>query len=240
MLEQAQKSQTQVLLVVGGKQPRWPECHYPNWSRSLSVSQRQAQLLTFVKDTVSRYHDHPAIWGWQVENEPLFSFGIGCDPVDRQFLIAEVEAVKQLDPTRPIVMTDSGELRPWREAMRMSDIFGTTLYRDVHTPYFGYFHWPLPPLYYQLKSYLARSVFAHDNQRTLIAELQAEPWSQKGLFHDPLYLQLQSFPVSKLQYNIEFAQKTGFEEIYLWGVEWWYYMQMQGHPEYIEYAKKVL
>ncbi len=155
------------------------------------------------------------------------------------FLTKEIAVVKRLDTTRPVVLTDSGELRPWREAMRQSEIFGTTLYRDVTTPYFGAFHWPLPPLYYQLKSTLARSVFAQQNQRTIIAELQAEPWSQQGISFDPLQNQLKAFPVRKLAYNIDFAKKTGFDEFYLWGVEWWYYMQTQDRPEYLDFAKQV-
>jgi hypothetical protein len=38
---------------------------------------------------------------------------------------------------------------------------------------------------------------------------------------------------------VNFAQKTGFDEVYLWGVEWWYFMKEKGYPEYLEYAKNL-
>lgn len=238
MVSEAQERGVKVILVVGARQPRWPECFQPDWVRELSLKQRQVETLKFIEKVVDRYRASEAIWAWQVENEPLFEFfGEGCEKPDRQFLKAEVELVRRLD-SRPIIVTDSGELRPWRTPMRLSDIFGTTLYRTVYNNIFGYTSYPLLPYLYNLKSTLARSLFAPNNQKTIIVELQAEPWvidnSLTTLSTDQ---QMTLFPLEKFADHVKFGRKTGFDETYLWGVEWWYWMKSQGYPEYWEYAK---
>jgi hypothetical protein len=32
-------------------------------------------------------------------------------------------------------------------------------------------------------------------------------------------------PLKTILTNMDFAKKSGFSEVYLWGVEWWYYMK---------------
>ena len=39
--------------------------------------------------------------------------------------------------------------------------------------------------------------------------------------------------------TVEFANETGFDEIYLWGAEWWYFMKEQGQPQYWDYAREL-
>lgn len=224
MLTEALKRGVKVIPVLGVRQPRWPECHIPVWAKSLTVVDRQQKILEFVQTVVDRYKNNSAIEGWQVENEPFLSFfGQGCDPPDKDFLTKEVELVKSLS-NKPIIMTDSGELGYWITPMQLSDVFGTTLYRKVYDKNLGYFTFPIPPYFYNIKSTLIR-IFAPKNQKTIIVELQAEPWLQ------------QSFVIADFKANVEFARKTGFDTSYLWGVEWWYFMAAQGHPEYLEYAK---
>ena len=116
-------------------------------------------------------------------------------------------------------------------------MFGTTLYRTVYNKYLGYLNWTLPPQFYTLKSDLIKKYFAPRNQKTIIAELQAEPWSPIGLFETPIEEQLKVFSLKDFQANVDYAKKTGFDEIYLWGVEWWYFAKEFNHPEYLEYAK---
>lgn len=236
-INQASKHPVKILLVVGFKQPGWPECRAPEWILNLPLAKRQEQLLKLMTHVVNRYKDNNAIWGYQVENEPLFRFGLNCDAPDREFLAQEVRLVKKIDPKKPIVITDSGELRPWRTPMRLSDVFGTTIYRTVYDRLFGYLHWPIPPAFYYFKSTLARTVFAHNNQRTIISELQAEPWSPGSLAQTPISTQIEVFPIKDLISNIDFGKKTGFSEIYLWGTEWWYFMAAHNHPEYLEAVK---
>lgn len=238
MLDEADKRGVKVVLVLGVRQPRWPECHVPSWARQLTVKQRQQRILEFVKKTVDRYKNRSSLTFWQVENEPLFAFfGEGCDKPDQNFLKSEVELVEKLDQ-RPIIITDSGEFGSWVTPMRLSDIFGISVYRKAYDPLLGYKSYPIPAYFYQVRSILTRNIFAPNNQKTIITELQAEPWLAKINPQDDLpQNQSKAFPVDNFKQNIDYAKKAGFDEIYLWGVEWWYFMAQNGYPQYLEYAK---
>lgn len=240
MVSEAGKRGAKVLLVLGARQPRWPECHLPDWVESLSVDGKRAEALNLTRKVVERYRDDQTIEAWQVENEPFLSiFGERCDLVDGQFLKDEVGLVRRLD-SRKIVVTASGELETWIVPMQVSDIFGTTLYRTVYNNFQGYLSYTIPPSFYNLKSKLVRILFASKNEKTIISELQAEPWAPgNNLKNIPLPDQIFIFSVENFKENIEYAEKTGFDEVYLWGAEWWYFMREKGHPEYWEFAKQL-
>ncbi len=242
MLDEAQKRGVRALLVVGVKQPRWPECHIPAWAKALSPNERRGKALRYVRAVVERYKDNPSIWAWQVENEPFVSwFGENCGLPDKQFIKDEIELIKRSDAKRPVVITDSGEWSSWVPAMKSSDILGISLYRKSHNQVLNlYTTYPFPTGMYLLKSTLVRKLFAPDNQKTIISELQAEPWTQKAVPDTSFKEQEKLFSVQDFKENIEYARKTGFDEVYLWGVEWWYYMAKHGLPQYLDYAKDLL
>lgn len=238
MLDEAKKRHAKVILVLGARQPRWPECHIPSWAKNLFLKERQAKLLEFIGRVVERYKTHMAILAWQVENEPLLSsFGQGCDSPDIDFLKSEVELVRKLNG-KPIVVTSSGELESWITPMKLSDIFGTTVYRKVYDRTLGFITYPILPYFYNVKSSVVRGLFAPQNQKTIISELQAEPWSPKNeLKSMPLEEQMAIFSIENFKQYVNYARQTGFDSAYLWGVEWWYWMEKMGHPQYLEYAK---
>lgn len=236
LLAEAEKRGAKVTMNLGEKQPRWPECQIPRWARKLKLEERRQAILSFVRKVTERYKDNPALVAWQVENEPFLPFfGENCDPGDTKFLKQEVDLVKSLS-NKKVIVSDSGELGAWAVPMQLSDVFGITLYRDVYNSVMGYFSYPLLPYFYNLKSQLVRK-FASGNQKTIIIELQAEPWFSDGYSVQDIEGQLKRFPLKKMKSHIEYAKKTGFDEIYLWGVEWWYLMEKEGHPEYLNYAK---
>ena len=243
-IDQAKERSAQVNLAIGYKLPRWPECRAPEWVRHEvrngspvdSQELRQRQLLMLEK-VIEHYEANPTITAFQLENEPLLKFGI-CPEPDREFLNQEVAFVKT-KTNKPIILTDSGELRPWKTPMQISDIFGTTLYRVVENPWLGPFQYPFRPWFYSIKSDLVRKVFAPDNQRTIISELQAEPWAMQPLTDITVDEQVRRFSMSQFMESVDFARKTGFDSVYLWGAEWWYYMDSKGHPEYLEFAKSL-
>lgn len=236
MLDEAQKRNAKVILVVGEKQPRWPECFVPAWAKKLSADKRYEKILEFTARVVERYENYPAVWAWQVENEPFLPwFGEGCDIMDKTFIKREISLVRSLSKKK-VIMTDSGELGFWATPMSFSDIFGTTLYREVYDKWAGYVTYPLPPYFYSLKSDIIRKLFAPNNNKTIVIELQAEPWLADGVF-TLAGEQAELFPVSKMANFIDYAKKTGFDDMYLWGVEWWYFMDKHGYPQYLEYAK---
>ncbi len=237
LVDEIFKKEGKILLVVGYRQPRWPECYLPAWAKGLSLEQKRQKILQFLQKTVQKYQGHPAIRGFQVENEPFLPFfGENCEAPDTAFFKKEVELVRKLS-NKPIVISDSGELGNWILAMQLSDIFSTTLYRDVYNPILGYIRYPILPYLYNLKSQFTREVFAKNNQKTIIGELQAEPWiGTEDLLHNPKK-QAEIFPIEKFTEYVEYAQKTGFDTQYLWGLEWWLWMDKNGYPEYLEYAR---
>ncbi len=242
MIDEAGKRGARIILVVGARQPRWPECHYPDWAKKLSVSSRQQKTLEFVGKVVERYKDSSAIWAYQVENEPFaWWFGENCDPPDAKFLQSEVDLVKKLDPKKPIVITDSGELGFWVESISNADILGSSVYRkSYNTVLHAHIPYPFPVSYYQLKANLVKKLPGQQNKKILITELQAEPWlsGTGGEEATPLG-QARLFTLEEFKNNLEFVKKIGFEEDYLWGVEWWYFMKENGYSEYLEYAKEL-
>ena len=231
-IKQAKKHNSKVILAVGYKLPRWPECRAPHWLKTNELRERQ---LIMVRRTIEYYNEDTTISAFQIENEPLLPFG-NCPPVDRKFLHEEINMVKSISK-KPVIITDGGEFRPWRTPMMLSDIFGTTLYRKVYSRRFGDFYYPIPPWAYRVKSDLVKKVIAPENQKTIIAELQAEVWAGTDVKNIPISDQIDRFSLDELKNNIHFARKSGFDEIYLWGIEWWYYLAKNGHPEYLEYAK---
>lgn len=237
LVNEADKRGVKIILTLGIKQPRWPECHVPDWVRDLTVEQRQQKTLELIENVVKRYKSSNSIYAWQVENEPFFyPFGDNCYPPDAVFLKKEVNTVKKLD-NRPVIISETGELALWNKQMKLSDIFGTTVYRTVWNPVTGYFNYPLLPGFYSLRSNFFR-IFAPANHKTIIVELQSEPWiPANNPVNTPIDKQIKIFPVKNLENNINYAKKTGFDEIYLWGVEWWYFMKENGHPEYWNYVK---
>lgn len=221
---QASRRGRKIILTIGQKLPRWPECYRPVWVNELPADEQEAALMAFVQAAVERYRDTVAIQWWQVENEPMVSwFGEGCPVPDAKRLEREVALVRQLD-SRPILITDSGELSLWLKAAKRGDILGTTLYRTVWNRSLGYIHWFLPPSYYWLKAAIVKQLTGVD--KIIVSELQTEPWSPTGKVIDlSAYERDESMSVDRLQSNLIFAADAGFDTVYLWGAEWWYWMK---------------
>jgi hypothetical protein len=234
MIREAMEHQSKIILAVGQKTPRWPECHTLTWAQKLNHEQYYAALLKFINVVVERYKQSPALEIWQVENEPFLAFGT-CLPFDKQMLDEEIALVKKLDPNHPTLTSDSGELSTWRRTAKAADFFGTTMYRVVWNKYVKYWNYDwLPASFYRLKLFLnGRSV---DN--SYIMELQAEPWIPNGMVHNtPLQEQYRSMDLKRLQKNVDFARRVGMPRTYLWGAEWWYWLEQQGNKDIVEYIR---
>lgn len=235
-LAEAQKRNVKIILVVGQKVPRWPECFIPEWVGG-DDNLRKTSLLKFEEVVVNRYKNgHPEIVIWQIENEPFLRFGI-CPNIDPDLLDSEIAKMKSLDSSRPIMITDSGELSLWIQAASRADVFGTTMYREVYNSKLGHWRYPIGPNFFKAKQFLIK-LFANQD-KTVVVELQGEPWVEGWTVHAPIERQLESMNAEILADNIEFAKKTGIQEIYVWGVEWWYWMKKtQNDSSVWEMAKK--
>lgn len=237
-LEEAKDNGVDVLLVLGMKTPRWPECHIPDWAKSLDKVGQQEKILDLVGKIVSKYKESRAISMWQVENEPFFPFG-ECPWVDKEFLQEEIALVRSLDSLkRPVLISDSGEGSFWFSAASLGDIVGTTMYKKVWVWQLErYFTYPLPSVFYWRKAELVRMFFGKE---VICVELQAEPWGPELLYVSPPEEQEKTMNLEQFKRNIEFARKTGLKEFYLWGAEWWYWMKdNQSNPEIWEEARRL-
>ncbi len=242
IMNEADKRGIGITVAVGKKLPRWPECHVPKWAMILPKDEIQSLANKMIIKTVDRYKNLDNLKAWQVENEPFLPFFGECPAVDAKGLDEEIKLVKFLDPSKPIIVTDSGELSIWLRAAKRADIFGTTMYRIVwsktFSPYLGYIKYPLPPKFFWLKANLVHLFYG--DKPMIVSELQAEPW---GATSAKMTLEEQEKTMSLVDFydNVEYAQEVGFREVYLWGAEWWYFMKTKNdRPEFWEAAKDVM
>jgi len=237
-INKAEENGVKLLLVIGMKTPRWPECHIPEWAKALDKEKQQEKILTLIEKLVLRYKDSGTIDMWQVENEPFFPFG-DCPWMDKDFLKKEISLVKNLDTQkRPVLISDSGEGSLWVAAARLGDIVGTTMYKKVWMSEFKtYLTYPFPPSFYYIKSRIINLLF---NKEVICVELQAEPWGPRLLYDITVEEQQKTMNLEQFKKNIEFAKTTGLKEFYLWGSEWWYWMKVkQNMPEIWNESKKL-
>lgn len=224
-LDEAEKSGAEVILSLGQRVPRWPECHIPKWAKEMSGTERQKALQGFLAETVNRYKHRSHITIWQVENEPFLTFFGECPPLDVKFLEEEVALVKALDSEgkRPVLLTDSGELSLWYRAASRGDLFGTTMYRTIYKKGVGYYTYPIGPNFFRAKAWLVRLLTPQRNFSVI--ELQAEPWASGWVTSVSLEEQFQSMNENLLEDHVTYARRVGFQDIYLWGGEWWYWLK---------------
>ncbi len=226
-----------VILAIGEKTPRWPECHYPAWLDRTNTDTVHNELLEYVAYVAARYRTLPNLLYWQVENEPFLAFG-ECALGSEDRIAEELATIRRIDPGRHILMTDGGEFGRWYRAARLSDVFGTTLYRKVFSDTFGYVTYPISPEFYPLKWDIVRTLIGKPEQRMIDIELGMEPWTKKQIYEIPVAFQMELFPIEDFRANIAYARETRLTTHYLWGAEWWYYLKSTHDiPSYWEEAR---
>jgi hypothetical protein len=234
-IREAERRNAKIVLVIGMKTGRWPECHIPKWL-DVRSSMLEEELLKYLKVLVERYKNSRSIWAWQIENEPFFPFG-ECPKIKKDVVRKEIELVKSLD-LRPVIFTDSGEFSFWINAAKLGDIVGTTLHRKV---YFKeakrYISYPFPPVYYWRKAKVIDFFFS---KKVIIVELQAEPWCKNLIYNCSLEEQKITMDFDQFKKNVDFAKNTGMDTIYFWGGEWWYWLKTKQNDSRIwEEAKSL-
>lgn len=242
-LGEAKKRDIKVILTIGRKVLRYPECHEPAWWRqSADEPFREAALLKYLDRTVRELKSYDNIIMWQVENEPLYPFG-ECQKQTNQTVIKEIAAVKNLDP-RPILVQDSGEGGLWRPIYLMGDYLGISMYRRTWYNFYKeitgisfYFNYPLAHWTYKVKAVLT----AVPTNKIIVTELQGEPWGP--VINSKLTKAEKDKTMSRQQFidTISYAQKSGFDQIYFWGSEWWLWeKQVNSNSFYWDTAKAVI
>ncbi len=235
--KKAEAAGAKVTLSVGLRQPRWPECHMPEWAKAQPASQWQPELDSFMTAVVNRYKDSPALASYQVENEYfLRGFGQCVDFVgeqaafDRSRLVREYGLVKKLDPHHTAIVARSNNALGWPIGDPQPDAFGISIYKRVWDAQVThhYLEYPFPAWYYAFvggwgKIFTGRDLIAH--------ELQAEAWPPRSqsIQETSLEEQNKSFNAARFKDRIEYGRATGLREVYLWGSEYWYYRKVKLH-----------
>ncbi len=220
----AEASGSKVTLSLGLRQPRWPECHMPDWAKTMPEDVWQPKLEKFMAATVNRYKNSPALESYQVENEFfLMGFGI-CTNHNRDRLISEYNLVKRLDPEHKVIITRSNNALGWPIGDPQPDEFGVSIYKRVWDANLTkrYLEYPFPAWYY---GFLAGWQQLMTGRGMMVHELQAEAWppNYQPIQETTLAEQNKSFNADIFKHRIEYGKATGMREIYLWGSEYWYY-----------------
>lgn len=216
-----------VTLCLGARQPRWPENHWPAWAWELSPHERTEALLLYIAAVVRRYQHRTCIISYQLENEALLkSFGTHPE-IDRQRLVHEFALVKQLDPSRPIIMSTSTS---WGIPFRapIPDIVGFSFY---HIYFNGRRHRyeRAGGHYAYLHRLRARLIWHMWHRPSFIHELQLEPWSPKAIWEVDPNEQDKSMGPEQIRRSLRLGKSTMLYPIDLWGGEWWYWRLMHDH-----------
>lgn len=238
-LNETDKRNVNIILTMGRKVPRYPECFVPNWWNDLSENEQTERLYKYINETVTQLKGYKSIKIWQVENEPFFKFG-GCEKMKREIVESEIKIVRNLD-NRDILTQDSGEGGFWYPSYVLGDFVGISMYRRIWFDFWGlflgkfiYFQYPLANWTYKIKADLLQI----PTNKIIVTELQAEPWGPK--INSQLDNREKDKTMSKENFleTITYAQRTGFDKIYFWGSEWWLWeKEMNNNPFFWDTAK---
>ncbi|MBO0682866.1 MAG: beta-galactosidase [Candidatus Dormibacteraeota bacterium] len=269
-LEAAERAGKQVILCLGPvKTFGYPEFFVPGHhldgpirEGSLVDPRSHRQLLdaatAFVARVVDRYRDREAVEGWQVEHEAVDPLGMEHSwRLSASFVEEEVRAVRNVDPSRPIVMNGFlpttlpvGLQQWWRTrdqgdslavAQRLADVVGVDYYpRHALAGAAGrtlYLDGGRRPGWRRARRLLewARS----NDRRLMISEGQAEPWETVTTPPSPPGHAMYSCPPERLIENYNQCLRWAGEgasplAAYLfWGAEYWVLRRRDGDPRYL-------
>lgn len=228
----ANKYGVKVSLSIGLRQPRWPECHPPSWLDVQANNENTwvPQLDTFMKAVINRYKTNPALHDYELENEYFLKVFGACTDFSRQRLINEFNLVKATDPHHTVIVSRSDNWVGIPVGQPTPDEFAVSVYKRVWDATFThrYFEYPLPAWFYAA---LAGSEEILSGRDMIIHELQAEPWTPKGLqiTQTSVKEQFKSMDPQRLKSRIAYGEATGMRTIDLWGAEWWYWLKVDKH-----------
>jgi len=223
--EMANKYGAKVSLAIGLRQPRWPECHEPQWV-NFEDKQWEEQLYKYMKAVVERYKNNPALSTYELENEFFMKVFGECQDFNRHRLIYEYKLVKQWDPEHLVIVSRSNNWIGLPLGQPRPDKFGISVYKRVwdKTVTKRYFEYPLPAWFYAMLAGYGEILTGKD---MIIHELQAEPWPPTGIKEASVEEQFKSLNPSRLKDRIDYGIGTGMRTIDLWGAEWWYWLKTQ-------------
>lgn len=237
----AEESGTKINLSVGLRQPRWPECHAPDWAINQPKELWYPELKKAMTAVVERYKNSPALVSYQVENEYFMEVFGECPDFDRNRLIEETALVRKLDPNKPIVITRSNNWGGFPLGQPTPDVYGVAVYKRVYDYNIThrYFEYPYPPWFYAT---LAGAGELAKGKPLVIHELQTEPWMPDGYEINKISdipEQNKSMNADRLRKRIQYGEESGLRSMDTWGAEWWYWRKVKaGDPSLWNVARE--
>ncbi len=216
-----------VSLAIGLRQPRWPECHMPQWAMNEPKEVWYPQLKEFMGKVIDRYKNSPALDSYQLENEFFLSAFGECTDFDRDRLVDEYNFVKSKDQTHEVIISRSNNAVGLPLGKPRPDRFGISVYKRVwdKTLTKRYFEYPFPAWFY---GFLAGATEILTGRDMIIHELQTEPWPPDiGIKEASIAEQNKSLDAKRLIDRLEYGRATGMREIDLWGAEMWYWRKVK-------------
>jgi len=241
----------------------YPEVFVP--SHHLAMPLREGSLVTpeshpdllaaarrFIAAIVARYRSRTSIVAWQLEHEAVDPLGVEHSwRLSEAFVRSELEALKEAEPGRPVVMNGFLPMSPvvalnqrWSTrdqgdslavAARLADIVGVDYYPrhalvklGARTLYVDGSSSPIPKV---------------AGKRVMFTEGQAEPWETVTTPPNPTSRTLFSCGPEQLirNFNSAMAAMAMRPEAYLfWGAEYWVLRSLSGDPSYLHAFARIL
>jgi Beta-galactosidase len=226
----AEAAHAKIILTVGLRQPRWPECHMPTWAANEPQSVWQPQLESFMSAVVNRYKNSPSLESYQLENE-YFLKGFGdCTNFSRSRLVSEYNLVSHTDPKHPIIVGRSNNAIGFPVGSPKPSEYSISIYKRVWdgTLTHRYLEYPFPAWFY---AFIAGTQKIFEHRDMVVGELQAEAWPPNGqtIPQTSLAEQNKSMNANRLISRFQYGKATGMRNINLWGAEYWYYRMVKLH-----------
>jgi hypothetical protein len=277
-VDAAERAGKQIILCLGAvKTFGYPEFFVP--AHRLRQPLREGALIepaghesllaaatAFVTRLVERYRDREAIVAWQVEHEAVDPLGMEHSwRLAAAFIREEVAAVREADPTRPIIMNGFlptsllVRLQQWWRtrdqgdslsvAQQMADVVGVDYYPRHALLSVGartlYLDGSRSPWQQRRREQLCAWAHTH-SRRLMISEGQAEPWEAVTAPPNPhgrgMYSCLPEHVIENYNQCMSWAGPGDFRlYAYLfWGAEYWVLREQSGDARYMRAFARVL
>ena len=262
-LAAAEQAGKQVILSVGAvKNFGYPELYVPAHHLTTPLKEgsvvhpeTHAGLLgaasRFITWIARRYRDRGSIVAWQLEHEAVDPLGVEHSwRLSRDFVERELAALKDADPTRPVMMNGflpmASVVRAsqwWRTrdqgdslavAASLADIVGIDYYPRHALLKVG------PRTLYVDGGNRPLAV-SSQGKRLMVSEGQAEPWETVTTPPNPQARTMFSCAPDHVIENFNTALGSVKLEAYLfWGAEYWVLRNQSGDPTYLRSFARIL
>jgi hypothetical protein len=276
--EAAQRAGKRIILCVGAvKAFGYPEFFVPRHHLPEPLPERTRirapahgpllrAAVEYLHRVVDRYRSSPNLMAWQVEHESVDPLGLEHSwRLDRQFVVAEIDAVRCADASRPVVLNGflpasvPVRLTQWLQsrdqgdsiaaAFDLADVVGVDFYPRHALASLGPLTLYLDGTRTPWHAWPLRRVFAAARARgrpIMITEGQAEPWEAVTTPPNPRARAMYSCRPEDLidTYStcLRVATQSGInlQAYLLWGAEYWVARARQGDRSYLQAVARIL